>query len=120
MLKLKRSEAFERAVKAFGPWNTWSRGQHIAYGLARGVPYSSMERTANDNPHAIYSGPSFEACLVQLGVLENVPFAQYEAWRARQDELAALVVWVRKEPREHKPRVRPVTPGFVQDKESST
>lgn len=36
MEKLKKKEAFCRAVAAFGEWRTWSRADHIAYGLVRG------------------------------------------------------------------------------------
>lgn len=96
MLILKKFEAFERAVKAFGPWNTWSRGHHLAYGLARGVPYSSMERTANDNPHSCW--PGIYPSLVKLGVLDDVPYGN-DVRTAQDAEVNALVVWVHKVPR---------------------
>lgn len=97
---MKRYEAFAKMTKLFGPWNTWGRAEHIAYGLARGVPYARMERCSNDNP------PSYEAARVlwKLGAFEgheppptssaypSVPHALY-------DEVIKLVVWLKKEPR---------------------
>lgn len=48
ILYIKKFEAFQRAIKAFGPWNTWGRLEHLAYGLVRGVTYARMEATSND------------------------------------------------------------------------
>lgn len=97
MLILKRSEAFERAVKAFGPWNTWRRGHHLAYGLARGVAYAVMERTANDNPLACW--PSIQDGLVRLGVLPDLKAGTYEERLVQQREVESLIFWVHKVPR---------------------
>lgn len=49
ILYIKKFEAFQRAIKAFGPWNTWGRLEHLAYGIVRGVAYARMERTSNDD-----------------------------------------------------------------------
>lgn len=100
MLILKKFEAFERAVKAFGPWNTWSRGHHLAYGLARGVPYARMERTANDNPWSCW--PGVHRSLVALGVMEDlsaVPYADVRHDDPRRHLDPAVMVWVHKVPR---------------------
>lgn len=48
ILYIKKFEAFQRAIKAFGPWATWGRLEHLAYGLVRGVAYARMEATSND------------------------------------------------------------------------
>lgn len=122
MEKLKRHEAYDRAVAAFGEWRTWNRSEHIAYGLIRGVPYASMERYANDSP-SMYS---ITLSLVRLGAwpepqLEETPRSwwerlfgkkaadptrtAYELVSKRIDEVQPLVKWVRKPVREK--RVRP-------------
>lgn len=101
MIILKRFEAFERAVKAFGPWNTWGRANHLAYGLVRGVPYAAMERTANDNPFALW--PSIQTCLEKLEALPSST-NNYEQEKLNRAEVHALVVWVPKPPRERRAR----------------
>ncbi len=100
MLKMKKYEAFAKMTKLFGPWNTWSRAEHIAYGLARGVPYASMEASANDNPLAV----CIESRLWSLGVFPEYPKpiedGKYHAIpREIYSEINALVVWVKKKPR---------------------
>ncbi len=104
MEKIKKFEAFQRAQAAFGPWRTWHRSQHVAYGLVRGVPYVSMERCSNDAPPWY----SISRALAQLGAWPEVKpptgsefFSPPDAVRR---EVEALVVWVRKTPRG--PRVR--------------
>lgn len=96
MLMLKKKVAFELMVKFFGPWNTWDRAAHLAYGLIRGIEYSRMERCSNDNPHAV----GVVRALWQLGAWEEHPYTENKCppW-ACYDEVAKLVVWVKKEPR---------------------
>jgi hypothetical protein len=93
---IKKKEAFKRAIAAFGPWNTWGRAHHLAYGLIRGVAYSRMEKCANDNPHSV----PIEWLLYQLGAWPEVKVAN--SWslpREMREEVAKLIVWVRKTPR---------------------
>lgn len=96
MLKLKKQVAFELMVKSFGPWNTWGRAQHLAYGLIRGVEYSRMERYSNDNPHAV----TVDYALWRLGAWEEHPFVNDGKFRSipREcyDEVQKLIVWVKK------------------------
>jgi hypothetical protein len=93
MLKLKKKVAFELMVKSFGPWNTWGRAEHLAYGLIRGVEYSRMERYSNDNPHSV----GIARDLWQIGAWEEHQYAEGK-WppRACYDEVEKLVVWVKK------------------------
>lgn len=127
MEKLKKREAFDRAVQAFGDWRGWSRWQHIAYGLIRGVSYPRMERSSND----WLDHYGITRALMQLGawpepVAEETPrswwerlfskkavdrkaaFPSYESIKPRLAEVAALVVWVKKTPRVKKERVQRV------------
>lgn len=106
---MKKKAAFEAAIKTFGPWSSWGRAEHIAYGLIRGVEYSRMERSCNDNPHALALGHR----LRDLGAWpEHVVPADGKfrsLTRECYDEVARLVVWVKKEPRvrrEHLPGTR--------------
>ncbi len=97
MVTLKRNKAFEQMIANFGPWNTWGRAQHIAYGLMRGVEYSRMEKYSNDNPHAW----PIVRTLWQLGAWEEHPYAEGKfPPRACYDEVEKLVVWVPKPARE--------------------
>jgi len=50
MYTKRRSEAFKKACAQFGPYKSWNREQHLAYGLIRGVEYSRMEPCANNKP----------------------------------------------------------------------
>ncbi len=100
MLKMKRYEAFAKMTKLAGPWNTWGRAEHIAYGLVRGVPYVKMERCSNDNPLAV----AVEDRLWSLGAFPDHPKptadGKYHSIpREVYEEVKALVVWVKKEPR---------------------
>jgi hypothetical protein len=127
MEKLKKQEAFSRAVEAFGDWRTWGRAQHVAYGLIRGVPYVAMEKYANDKP----SHYDIARCLIKLGAWPEPKEAEaprswwqrlfgkkpdvkvtevgYEWVRRHQDEVEGLVTWVQKPPRGR--RERPVRPA---------
>lgn len=108
MEKLKKFEAFSRAQALFGPWRTWHRSQHVAYGLVRGVPYSAMEKCCNDAP----PWGSIAFALARLGAWPEVVVpAGAKPWQvpvgltqAHRDEVAALVQWVHKTPRG--PRIR--------------
>lgn len=103
MEKLKKTEAFKRALAAFGSWKTWGRAEHLAYGLIRGVPYAAMERCSNDNPHAV----NIAWALNKLGAWPAYTKVE-RPWEVPADcrqEAERLVVWVRKTPRG--PRVRP-------------
>lgn len=123
MEKLSKKEAFSRAIEAFGPWNTWDRSDHIAYGLIRGVPYVAMEKYSNDNP----SHYSITSRLVRLGAWpkpqpeetprswwrrlfgkkdesQPAPRVSHENIREHVPEVASLVVWVQKPARG--PRIR--------------
>ncbi len=100
MLKMKKYEAFAKMTKLFGAWNTWGRAEHIAYGLVRGVPYAKMERCSNDNPLSV----SIESCLWAIGAFPEHPKPADDgrfrsAPREIYEEVKALVVWVKKEPR---------------------
>lgn len=101
---LKRSEAFKRAVSAFGPWNTWSRANHLAYGLIRGVPYSSMERCTNDDPHVWAFW--FAKCLRMLGAWPLADEAERQKYPTKEEieEVKSLITWVRKPIRVKKSR----------------
>lgn len=96
MLKLKKKVAFELMVKFFGPWNTWGRAQHIAYGLVRGVEYSRMEKYSNDNPHAV----DVVSVLWKLGAWEEHKFVDDGKFRLAPrecyEEVQKLIVWVKK------------------------
>jgi hypothetical protein len=100
MLKLSKKVAFGLMIKHFGPWKTWDRAAHIAYGLIRGVPYSRMERCSNDNPRATM----FDYALWKLGAWPDYPYIQVPGRfssinREHQQEALSLVVWVKKQPR---------------------
>lgn len=98
MLKLKRKEAFDRAVALFGPWGSWGRAEHVAYGLIRGCEYARMERCANDAPP-------------MLNITRNLGYlGAWADWApakgtfalpppAVDADVSALVEWVRKTPR---------------------
>jgi len=106
MLKMKKYEAFAKMTKLFGPWNTWGRAEHLAYGLVRGVPYERMERCCNDNPLCM----GVEACLWALGAFSEHP-KSVENGEFRcvpheiYDAVNALVVWIKKTPRVKKDKV---------------
>ncbi len=106
MEKLKKVEAHSRAQAAFGSCAQLTRSQHVAYGLARGIPYAVMERCSNDAP----PWHSITRALAQLGVWPEVtvpkdqPFWAFRPPKACSDEVEALVVWVRKTPRGKRPR----------------
>jgi len=101
MKTMKKTVAFEKMVEMFGPWKTWGREEHLAYGLIRGVEYARMEKCSNDNP------PSYGvACkLWELGAFEDHPAPPKEPgkWRSPPreviDQVCKLIVWVKKEPR---------------------
>lgn len=101
MKTMKKTAAFKKMTETFGPWKTWSRADHLAYGLIRGVEHSRMERCSNDNP------PTYEvACrLWELGAFEAHQPPAKEPGRFRSpprevhDEVRTLIVWVKKEPR---------------------
>lgn len=103
MITLKKKEAFAAALKAFGPWHTWGRAQHLAYGLIRGVPYEKMERCANDSPFSVM----FERSLQKLGAWPEFPFDPENRWNLPSSvynkEAYNLISWVRKTPRKKKP-----------------
>lgn len=103
MLKLKKKVAFELMVKNYGPWNTWRRVHHLAYGLIRGVAYTRMERWCNDNPHST----SISYVLWKLGAWEENPFTPDKHWPGWpcHNEVLSLVQWVRKPVRQRKPKV---------------
>lgn len=105
MNTMKRNEAFARALKAFGPWNTWSRAEHLAYGLVRGTPYSSMEKCCNDNPLSV----SVEYALWKLGAWPEHPYPTDGKFHCIPNDLRKetweLISWVHKPVRG--PRIRP-------------
>lgn len=113
MHTLKRSEAFARAQKVFGPWNTWSRAQHLAYGLIRGVEYSRMEKYCNDNPQATM----VEYALWELGAWPENPKPTGGGFHCIPNDLRkevwSIVVWVHKPVRG--PRIRPSRDLPLQD-----
>lgn len=100
MKTMKKLAAFKKMTEVFGPWNTWGRSQHLAYGLIRGVEHSRMEKCSNDNP------PTYEvAChLWKLGAFEaHEPPPNDGKYRSLptdiHSEVRTLIVWVKKEPR---------------------
>lgn len=106
MLKMKRYEAFAKMTKMAGPWNTWGRAEHLAYGLVRDVPYARMERCANDNPLAV----AVEKRLWELGAFPEHPKSSEDGKyhcvpREIYDEVKTLVVWVKKTPRVKREKV---------------
>jgi hypothetical protein len=105
MQTMKKKEAFARALKVFGPWNTWRRDQHLAYGLIRGIPYSRMEKCANDNPLATM----VEYKLWALGAWPENPKPTDGKFHCLPNEyrkeVCALIEWVHKPVRG--PRIRP-------------
>ncbi len=72
MIKLNRYEAFERMKAIVGPWSTWQRHHHLAYGLIRGVPYVKMERYCHDN--ILWIRHQVSRVLWQLGAWPDDPF----------------------------------------------
>lgn len=110
MEKIKKYEAFTRAVAAFGEWRTWNRWHHIAYGLIRGVPYVAMERYCNDTPDHW----STMRALLKLGAWPECPAGNgTEAWNAHKvyhEEVSKSVVWVRKPVRVKRVRTEPALP----------
>lgn len=102
---MKKYQARAAALAAFGPFNTWGRAEHLAYGLVRGVAYSRMEKCSNDNPHAFPLGHK----LRELGAWPEHVVANdgkfHSLSKECYDEVQALVVWVRKEPRVRRPHI---------------
>lgn len=94
MNTFKKSYAFAAVVKAFGPWNTWGRREHLVYGLIRGVEYSRMERCSNDNPD-----PYTLEYIMRRDLKDLKLWPEETTVNERQRELASLVVWMKKEPR---------------------
>lgn len=97
---MKKIAAFKKMTETFGPWKTWGRAEHLAYGLLRGVAHSRMEKCSNDNP------PTYEVArhLWKLGALEgHEPPAKDARWPSVPNEVyrevSDLIVWVKKEPR---------------------
>lgn len=104
MEKVKKKEAFKRAIAAFGEWRSWGRAEHLAYGLIRGVPYAVMEKCANDDSHAFLGMwghcSSIRAALHKLGAWPEYAAAQYISLpKECLDEVKVLVVWTKKVPR---------------------
>lgn len=100
MKTMKKIAAFKKMTEMFGPWKTWGRAEHLAYGLIRGVEHSRMERCSNDNP------PTYEvACkLWDLDAFEEHPVPPKDGkFRSPPRELvnhvSSLITWVKKEPR---------------------
>ena len=104
MLKLKKKQAYELMVNYFGPWYSWGRAQHLAYGLARGIHYVKMEKCSNDNPFAV----PFEFYLWKLGCFPEHPYIEGKKWYQVPDavlqEIREHVKWIKKEPRVKKIR----------------
>lgn len=100
MKTMKKIAAFKKMTETFGPWKTWSRADHLAYGLVRGIEHSRMEKCSNDNP------PTYEVArkLWDLGAYEEHA-APPKDGKYRQvpreivDEVCSLITWVKKEPR---------------------
>lgn len=104
MKTMKKFAAFKKMTELFGAWNTWSRADHLAYGLIRGVEHSRMERCSNDNP------PTYEVArkLWDLGAFEEHPAPPKDGkYRSVPSEITSavrdLITWVKKEPRVKKP-----------------
>ncbi len=100
MKTLKRKEAYEFMVKNYGPWVSWGRFQHLAYGLMRGVPYAKMERCANDNP---LSDCDLWFAVWKAGCFDDLPYVEGTKswnvpWEARK-RVVERVVWIKKTPR---------------------
>lgn len=105
MQTMKKKEAFARALKVFGPWNTWRREHHLAYGLIRGIPYSRMEKCSNDNPLSV----SVEYALWALGAWPECPKPTDGKFHGipieYRKETWGMIEWVHKTIRG--PRIRP-------------
>lgn len=104
MKTMKKFAAFKKMTELFGPWKTWGRAEHLAYGFVRGVEHSRMEKCSNDNP------PSYSVALRlwELGAFEEHPAppkdGKYRSVpREIHDEIAKLITWIKKEPRVKKP-----------------
>jgi len=107
ILYIKKYEAFQRAIKAFGPWATWGRLDHLAYGLVRGVAYARMERTSNDN----FCYLSLAERIQQLDGFpekwgKEYNKANHDLRQAAVKELQALCPRVQKVPRNERPPVQ--------------
>ena len=100
MKTMKKIAAFKLMIEKFGPWNTWSRAEHLAYGLIRGVEHARMERCSNDNPPTyqvarhLWEADAFEGheAPPKDGKFRSVPSEIYTA-------VNEMIVWVKKEPR---------------------
>lgn len=100
MKTMKKIAAFKKMTELFGPWKTWGRAEHLAYGLVRGVEHSRMEKCSNDNP------PTYEVArhLWKLGAFEaHEPPPNDGKYRSVpheiHSEVGRLITWVKKEPR---------------------
>ncbi len=98
MIKLNKKVAFKRMVNLCGNWNTWSRNEHIAYGLIRGIDYERMEKYANDCPcHS-----SIARILWKLNIWEEYPYVEDNTGIFKSapircyEEVHMLVRWNRK------------------------
>lgn len=110
MEKLKKSEAFIRATQVFGAWGTWSRWEHLAYGLIRGVPYTAMEKCSNDaldhwNIHKALLRLGAWPVVYQFEKDKPEPKMDWSTQTSLINEIKPLVIWVRKTIRG--PRIRP-------------
>ena len=116
MERLKKREAFERAVKAFGPWRSWGRAQHVAYGIARGTSYARMEKCSNDIPpwYAIALSLALLGVWPEVKVETNKPRWAWMVPAETAREVEAVIPWTKKVPRGPRPRpVRATPPAAV-------
>lgn len=97
MNTLKKRDAYRFMVENYGPWKTWGRFQHLAYGLMRGVAYERMERYANDNP---LSDCELWYALWKAGCFEEFPYvAGTRSWNTPHETymyVRSIVTWVKK------------------------
>ena len=100
MKKIKKIELRNKLIALYGAWNTWDRWVHLAYGLARNIEYSKMERCSNDAVcHA-----SIARILYKCDMFEEYPApTETNVYRSTPREICDFVKtkahWVKKEPR---------------------
>lgn len=116
MKTMKKIAAFKLMTEKFGAWKTWSRAEHLAYGLIRGVEHARIERCSNDNPpmyqvaRHLWDMNAFEEheAPAKDGKYHSVPSEIYSA-------VNEMIVWVKKTPRS-----KTIASECVEELDSST
>lgn len=94
---LKKKEAFKLMIELFGPWKTWERHHHVAYGLIRQVPYRKMEKYSETKLTPYYVA----WCLMLLGAFPDYldkKWKEVKIWNTPRElskQVEPLIPWLK-------------------------